>query len=179
MHEFAFKVLQKTRMISIYGKGNRWRFGAEEMNNLVFRNATKLDLPLLVEMLREDELGKHRESTNPSLYEGAFLEIETDHNNQVLVAEFEGNLVAMLQLTFIRHLTFQGGLRAQIEGVRVHKNYRGQGIGKNLIAYAISMAKAKKCHLVQLTSNKNRKEALQFYEKIGFKGTHVGFKLEL
>jgi ribosomal protein S18 acetylase RimI-like enzyme len=149
------------------------------MSNLVFRKATKLDLPLLVEMLRDDDLGKHRESTSFSTYEGAFLEIETDPGNQVLVAELGGKLVAMLQLTFIRHLTFQGGLRAQIEGVRVHANHRGKGVGKKLIEYAINLAKTKKCHLVQLTSNKTREEALKFYQKIGFSGTHIGFKMEL
>src|SRR3989338_2546214 len=149
------------------------------MSNLVFRKATKLDLPLLVEMLRDDDLGKHRESTSLSTYEGAFLEIETDPDNQILVAELGGKLVAMLQLTFIRHLTFQGGLRAQIEGVRVHTNHRGKGVGKKLIEYAINLAKTKKCHLVQLTSNKTREEALKFYEKIGFSGTHIGFKMEL
>ena len=85
----------------------------------------------------------------------------------------------MLKLTFIRHLTFEGGLRAQIEGVRTHKNFRGQGIGRALIEHAIRLAVEKNCRLVPLTSNKVRTDAVKFYEKIGFKPSHVGFELEI
>ncbi len=88
-------------------------------------------------------------------------------------------VIGTLQLSFIQFLTYQGGIRAQIEAVRVHEDFRGQGIGQQLFEWAIRTAKEKKAHIVQLTTDKKRPEAFKFYEKIGFKASHEGMKLHL
>ena len=145
-----------------------------------FREATKNDLKSIVNLLHQDELGSTREQVNDlSHYEKAFSEIDVDPNQMILVADWDGKVAGTLQLTFIRHLTFQGGLRAQIEGVRTDPLLRNQNIGSSLIDHAILLAKKRGCHLVQLTSNKKRPRALRFYEKCGFESTHEGFKLYL
>ncbi len=86
-------------------------------------------------------------------------------------------IVATFQLTFIPYLTYQGGLRAQIEAVRVKAVYRGQGLGTAIFQYAIGRAKAKGAHLLQLTTDKKRVEAKKFYEALGFVASHEGMKL--
>jgi ribosomal protein S18 acetylase RimI-like enzyme len=85
----------------------------------------------------------------------------------------------MLQLTFIPYITHTGSWRCLIEGVRVDEDHRGKGWGASLIRWAISRAQERGCHLVQLTSDKQRPEALKFYESLGFQATHEGFKLKL
>jgi ribosomal protein S18 acetylase RimI-like enzyme len=85
----------------------------------------------------------------------------------------------MLQLTYIPYLTHIGSWRCLIEGVRIHEAYRGQGIGEQVFEHALKLAKARGCKLVQLTSDKQRPEAIRFYEKLGFKASHEGFKLTL
>ncbi|ELY1990560.1 GNAT family N-acetyltransferase, partial [Vibrio harveyi] len=60
-----------------------------------------------------------------------------------------------------------------------HSDYRGQGFGEKMFEYAIEQAKNKGCTIVQLTSDKQRPDAIRFYEKLGFKATHEGFKLAL
>jgi GNAT superfamily N-acetyltransferase len=85
----------------------------------------------------------------------------------------------MLQLTFIPYLTYIGSWRCLIEGVRIHSEFRGQGLGEQIFRWVIDRAKEKKCQLIQLTSDKQRPDALRFYEKIGFVATHEGFKLKL
>ena len=90
-----------------------------------------------------------------------------------------GGVVATFQLTFIQYLTYQGGLRAQIEAVRTNSAYRGQGIGTKVVAYAIERAREKGCHMLQLTSDKRRPDAIRFYESLGFTATHEGMKLKL
>ena len=85
----------------------------------------------------------------------------------------------MAQVDFLTYLTYQGGMRAQIEGVRVDETYRGQGLGKQLINHIVDVAKNKGCHMVQLTTNKLRPNAIKFYENIGFESTHEGMKLNL
>ena len=45
--------------------------------------------------------------------------------------------------------------------------------------YVIYLARQRGCRLVQLTSNKDRADAVRFYEQLGFQPSHVGFKLYL
>ena len=97
-----------------------------------------------------------------------------------MVAENDsGEIIGTLQLSFIRYLTYQGGLRAQIEAVRVHETQRGQGLGQQMVAWAIERAKARGAHVVQLTTDKLRPAALRFYEKLGFSASHEGMKIHL
>ncbi|GAB2537386.1 GNAT family N-acetyltransferase [Spirosoma aerophilum] len=149
---------------------------------LIFRLATVADLPVIVQMLSDDTLGALRENTKPSVseqYKKAFDEIHKDPNQELTVAELNGEIVATFQLTFIQYLTYQGGRRAQVEAVRTHSSYRGQGIGTAVFDYVIQRAKEKGCHLVQLTTDKRRPDALRFYESLGFVATHEGMKRKL
>ena len=133
-------------------------------------------------MLADDKLGHLREqycNPLPQSYIEAFNEISKDSNNELIVAVKGDDILGTLQITFIPYLTFKGGLRAQIEAVRVHKNHRGKGLGKKFLQWAIDRAKEKNCHLVQLTTNKERDRAKDFYDSLGFKSTHEGMKLYL
>ncbi|CAN5749040.1 hypothetical protein BH23ACT5_BH23ACT5_24080 [soil metagenome] len=53
---------------------------------------------------------------------------------------------------------------------------RGQGLGGKLLGWAVDKARDRGCHLVQLTTNKSRTEALRFYESLGFEATHEGLR---
>jgi GNAT superfamily N-acetyltransferase len=150
--------------------------------DLIYREAIESDIPFLIEMLADDELGRQREDVSlpPNQnYLLAFNKINQDPNNQLMVVESEHNIVGMMQLTFITYLTYIGSSRCLIEGVRIHKDYRGKGLGQYFFEWAIERAKEKGCHLVQLTSDKKRPDALRFYERLGFKASHEGFKLQL
>ncbi|MEJ2765132.1 GNAT family N-acetyltransferase [Photobacterium sp. MCCC 1A19761] len=150
--------------------------------DIQFRAATKDDLETLVLMLQDDALGSQREDGTLPLnakYLQAFEAIQADPNNQLMVAETQDRVVGMLQLTFIPYLTHIGSWRCLIEGVRILADYRGQGLGEQMFQYAIGQAQEKGCQLVQLTSDKQRLDALRFYEKLGFVATHEGFKLRL
>lgn len=143
------------------------------------REAVRSDLPRLVELLAQDELGSQREDAREPLadsYVKAFEAIEGDPNNLLVVGEDDGAVTCMLQLTVVPHLTFRGGWRAQVEGVRVAVDRRGEGLGRELLAWAVREAQDRGCHLVQLTTNKDRQEAQRFYRSLGFEPTHVGMK---
>ncbi|MFZ0757039.1 MAG: GNAT family N-acetyltransferase [Trebonia sp.] len=68
---------------------------------------------------------------------------------------------------------------AQIEGVRVAAPWRGQGLGRAMLGWAIEAARQDGCGLVQLTSDKRRADAIRFYESLGFEASHEGLKLPL
>ncbi len=149
---------------------------------LSYRQADEADIERLVELLADDELGATREDLSKPLnprYTQAFGRIDADPNNELTVVESETGLVGMLQLTFIPYLTHTGSWRCLIEGVRIARQYRGRGLGTKFIEYAIARARARNCSIVQLTSDKRRPDALRFYESLGFRATHEGFKLRL
>jgi len=150
--------------------------------DLNFRQARREDLPEIVRMLADDFLGTTRERYEnplPQSYYKAFEEIEADKNNELIVAEKDGTIVGTLQITFTPSISFQGGKRATVESVRVDEEYRGQGIGKELMLWAINRARKENCITLQLTTNAERKDAHRFYENLGFKGSHLGMKLYL
>ncbi|MBB5637958.1 ribosomal protein S18 acetylase RimI-like enzyme [Pedobacter cryoconitis] len=144
--------------------------------------ANKEDLHDIIKMMADDPLGNEREIVSEIIsdkYLLAFENIMADSNQELTVAIVNEEIVGTFQLTFIQYLNFQGGLRAQIEAVRTNSKYRGLGIGTKLIEYGIKRAKSKNCHVIQLTSDKTRKNAIRFYEKLGFKASHEGMKLKL
>lgn len=150
---------------------------------MLIREARKHDVSKIVALLANDLLGQDREDYKdplPEPYFEAFENIDADPNQHLVVLENESDqVIGTLQLSFIPYLTYQGGIRAQIEAVRVHNDYRGQGIGKKLFEWAIGQAKKKGAHVVQLTTDKQRPKAIRFYENLGFKASHEGMKLHL
>ena len=151
------------------------------------RPATAAELPEIVRLLADDPLGARRERFEtplPSAYAEAFDAIARQDGNQILVAVEAGldggdRVVGCLQLTFIPGLARLGTTRAQIDAVRVGSRHRGQGIGEALFRFAIDLARAAGCGLVQLTTDKSRPDAHRFYERLGFVASHEGMKLSL
>ena len=145
--------------------------------------ATEKDLDCIVAMLADDVMGSKRERYEhplPNSYIKAFKAITSDPNNELVVACDENEvIVGVQQITFTPYITHQGGLRATIEGVRTSASVRGKGVGTELIKWAIQRAEERGCHLVQLTTDKKRPDALRFYERLGFKATHEGLKLKI
>jgi GNAT superfamily N-acetyltransferase len=149
---------------------------------LRFRPARPDDLPTLVRMLADDPLGSRRErwSDPPAAaYVDAFAAITADPNNELVVAVRGEAVVGMLQLTFIPNLSYQGGWRTQIEGVRVVPDARSGGVGAAMMEWAIARARDRHCVMVQLTTDRARPDALRFYERLGFVRSHHGMKLHL
>ncbi|RFS13718.1 GNAT family N-acetyltransferase [Emticicia sp. C21] len=147
---------------------------------MIFRKATKEDVPFIIQMLANDKLGKLREDYRkplPEKYYNAFENINADPNQELIVIEKAGEVIGTLQLSFIQYLTYQGGIRAQIEAVRIREDLRAGGIGQQMFEWAIARAKERGAHILQLTTDKSRPEALHFYEKLGFKASHEGMKL--
>ena len=146
-----------------------------------FRKATENDILAIVEMIADDELGKKRENYQiplPNEYINAFEKINSDENEDLIVVENEDlEIIGTLQLSFIQYLTYRGGIRAQIEAVRIRKDKRGLGIGKIMFEWAIRRAKERNAHLLQLTTDKKRPKAIKFYEELGFKQSHEGMKM--
>jgi len=151
---------------------------------LIIRDARPEDLPAVVRLIHDDQIGRRRERTEEPLAEGylrGLAAIDADPRNRLVVAEVEGEegLAGCMQITYIPGIAMVGGERAQIEAVRVASGLRGRGIGARFMAWAIEEARARGCALVQLTTDKRRVDAARFYRRLGFAPTHEGMKLIL
>ncbi len=150
------------------------------MGDLEIRAAVADDIPAIVGMLADDPLGAQRESTDDlTPYLTALERLSNDPNQHLVVAVREGRVVGTLQLTVIPGLSRKGATRSIIEGVRIHTDERGSGLGTQLIEWAVAESRRQDCQLVQLTSDNTRTDAHRFYERLGFTASHVGFKLQL
>ncbi|MCX4610268.1 MULTISPECIES: GNAT family N-acetyltransferase [Streptomyces] len=150
------------------------------MGDLEIRPAASDDVPAIVAMLADDPLGAQRESPDDlTPYLAALERLSADPNQHLVVAVREGRVVGTLQLTVLPGLSRKGSTRSLIEGVRIHSDERGSGLGTRFIEWAIEESRRQGCQLVELTSDATRTDAHRFYERLGFTASHVGFKLAL
>jgi GNAT superfamily N-acetyltransferase len=150
---------------------------------LTIRRALEGDLPAVVRLFSiPDEGNRKEDDPGPPLdprYREALLAIADDPSNALLVAEQGGRVVGAFHLTIIQHVAYRGGRVAQIENVIVDPDARGRGIGEAMMRWAIDEARRRGCFRVQLTTNKVRRRAHRFYERLGFVASHEGMKLAL
>lgn len=149
---------------------------------IAFRRANQADIAAIVAMLADDPLGSTREDVSEPLAEGyfkAFATIDADPSQLLAVMTEYGRTVGTLQLTFIAGLSRQGALRGQIEAVRVIRDRQGHRLGQKMIEWAIEQCRERGCSVVQLTTDRSRHDAHRFYERLGFKQSHLGYKIDL
>lgn len=144
---------------------------------ILIRKATREDVPTILALLMDDDLGKLREDSNLAAYDSAFNAILRDENQILAVAVLNEVIVGCLQITFIPGLSRRGMWRGQIESVRFARTLRAKGHGTIMMEWAIAKCREKGCGLVQLNSDKSRSNSHRFYEALGFQASHEGFKL--
>jgi ribosomal protein S18 acetylase RimI-like enzyme len=152
------------------------------MTGTVVRPAQSSDLPSIIALLADDDLGRSREDASVPVngkYVEAFEALERDPNQLMAVLVADGVVVGCLQISFIPGLSRLGMWRGQIESVRIASSHRDEGLGRRLIEWAIAECRKRGCGLVQLTTDKTRLDAKRFYESLGFRASHEGMKLNL
>ncbi len=146
-----------------------------------FRRAARADLSALVALMADDDVNGWREEPGEPLapgYLAAFVAIEGDPNNVLVVGEREGRIVATGQVSFVPTLANKGSTRAIIEAVRVCSDLRSQGIGEALLRHLEDLARERGCSAAQLTTSRARVDAHRLYERIGYRGHPKGDKRE-
>lgn len=143
------------------------------------REATPLDVPHIVQLPWDDEIGQEREAISPDTlhrYREAFEAITTDPRSKVLVAVDNDAVIGCVHLTCIAGLSYRGAWRCLIEELRVAREARRRGVGRLLMQAAEAQAGLLGCALVELFVHENRAEAQAFYRCLGFSGTHRGYR---
>lgn len=151
---------------------------------VTLRRARAADLHPLIALLADDDISGTRgdlaDDADTDRYRSALDELIDDPANELVVVERDGDVVGTVQLTRIPGLSRRGTTRLQIEAVRVSSAVRSRGIGTALFEWVIATAApAWGATLVQLTTDDRRTDAHRFYERLGFVGSHRGFKLDV
>lgn len=152
------------------------------MSDLTIREAEPRDLEPIIRLHEEDELGTNGDAWTPEnqpAYEAAFAAIAQSLESSLYVATVGEEVVGTFQLTFIPNLTGRGALRVKIESVKVKTARRSGGIGSRMMVFAEDEARRRGARMLELSSNKTRKNAHRFYERLGFSCSHEGFKKKL
>lgn len=146
------------------------------------RDATEEDLPRIVELLAQLSLEGPREDVGPPLpetYRKAFRDVLADAKQRQLVLEDGGRIVGLTTLIIVPNLSHQGRPWAQVENVVVDEERRSSGLGEHLMRHAIDLAREAGCYKLVLTSSKQRADAHRFYDRLGFRATHEGYRHDL
>jgi ribosomal protein S18 acetylase RimI-like enzyme len=153
------------------------------MTAISMRPAQIDDVPAIIQLLADDDLGRERESvarSSEEAYLAAFAAMQREGCNLPVVAvDAEGEIVGYVQLTFIPGLSHGGATRLQIEDVRVGHRHRRRGIGRRMIDWALTEARRRNCRIVQLFVHHSRQDAAGFYAALGFGAQHRGLRLIL
>jgi GNAT superfamily N-acetyltransferase len=154
-------------------------------SEVTLRRATHDDLTALVTLMSDDPIsaarGDRRDAADIDLYRAALVDVLNEGSNDLLVAVDERDVVvATMQLTRIPGLARRGATRLLVEAVRVSSTRRSSGIGGAMMRWVTdTAAPTVGAGLVQLTSDEARKDAHRFYERLGFVGSHRGFKYQV
>jgi GNAT superfamily N-acetyltransferase len=150
---------------------------------MIFRIATRADVPAILELLADDELSRARDGVvsegADAGYWAAFEAIDADPRNELIVADDDGAVIGTCQLTFTPSLSRRGAERMTIEAVRVRSDTRGRGVGRAMMAWALDRARERGCTMAQLSTDKRRTDAQRFYASLGFVASHEGLKITL
>jgi len=152
------------------------------MSRLTYRSAMPGDLPFIIALIVEDSVVSSGDDPADAMHEDyvkALTTITADPNQEMIVAELDGKPVGCFQLTYIPGLMRRGAWRGLLEVVHVRADERNLGLGSEMMHWAIERCRERNCSMVQLTSNKKRADAHRFYERLGFKQSHEGFKMYL
>lgn len=156
-----------------------------QARKFTLRRATGHDLGALMLLLADDPIsaarGDQADNSDTAAYQSALTEIVTDLANELLVVINEANEpIATMQLTRIPGMARRGSTRLLVEAVRVRSDTRSAGVGSAMMRWVTeSAAPAMAASLVQLTSDEARQDAHRFYERLGFVGSHRGFKYKV
>ncbi|MBW1641002.1 GNAT family N-acetyltransferase [Microbacterium resistens] len=150
--------------------------------DVVLRRAIRADAPALVALLADDPIsaagGDVGAPDDHDLYERALVAVLEEPGNDLLVAESGGEVVGTFQLTRIPGMSRRGATRLLVEAVRVRSDQRSGGVGSAMMRWVGDVAAPQLgAAMVQLTSDAARVDAHRFYERLGYVGSHRGFKL--
>lgn len=147
--------------------------------NLHIRAATEADLPAVLQLYQQPALDDG-EALSLARAIAWFHKIQQYPSYQLLVAELsDRRIVGTFVLLLMDNLLHLGAPSAIVEAVAVEPSYQGQGIGRQMMRWAMAAAREAGCYKLVLSSNQRRDVAHAFYESLGFQRHGYSFYVPL
>ena len=148
---------------------------------VMIRLATEDDIPRIVELYHQlaittSQVERSRSHSQDD-YRRAFAEICAAPGHELLIAEYQGEVVGTMVLIIVPNLSHGASPWALVENLVIDHRHRRRGFGRLLIDYAITRARETGCSRIVLSSDKRRQEAHRFYRSLGFEASAQGFRL--
>lgn len=136
--------------------------------SLVTRNAEPRDLKVLTDLFFQ--------FSSLPLERGEILrKIFKDANSEIIVAEFNGEVVGFIYQIFVLD-PFHGGVNLYIVNLFVKETCRKTGVGAQLVKKALENAEKRGVIEVHVDTEEDNVDAIRFYEKHGFKKVGIMFE---
>ncbi|MFW0736477.1 GNAT family N-acetyltransferase [Flavobacterium sp. T12S277] len=141
-------------------------------SNIKIRKVEKQDLDFVYQTINELE----NEVLDFEVFSQIFDENISNPKNFYLVAEIGKEGVGFISF-HTQNLLHHCGLVGEIQEFFIHQNYRGRGIGRQLINQILQYADQNNLKSIEVTTNKRRVENVLIYENLGFGLTHNKFTI--
>ncbi len=138
-----------------------------------FRDAVSTDLPAIGAILRS--AGATSPDAPVGSYRDALSEIDRTDGNYVLVAEYDRQIVAFLQLLAFRQLHDRGVRTAKVVLLRIAEEFRTSGVGGMLLDHAAERARDLGCRRLEVTISTAATDEHHVWERNGFVHVDRGY----
>jgi GNAT superfamily N-acetyltransferase len=152
-------------------------FSEESKVNLEIRAATEADLPSILALYVEVEDDGRVLSIEQA--RSIYARMRSYPDNKVYVAILGGSVVGTFALLIMDNLAHMGAPSGVVEDVVVQGDWRGKGVGKQMMRFAMDRCRERGCYKLALSSNLKREAAHRFYDGLGFRRHGYSFVMEL
>ncbi len=148
------------------------------MVNVIIRQATKTDIPIILGLLYELDRPKPKDDVQEEIFEKQIKSYLKDLDKEILIAEQGTEIMGLVSIIFLDRLNHEKP-EMYIPELIVTKKHQYKDIGTMLVKSCIELAKKNKCHRIRLESGNQRKNSHRFYKKMGFEQTALFFSKKL
>ena len=144
--------------------------------NLQIHKARRRDLAVVVKLLAAMD---SEEAMSVSRAAAIHREMSRYPDYACYLALADGEAIGTFTLLVFPTLVHEGRREALVDGVVVHPEWRGRGIGGAMMAEAMRLAAHAGCYKLALSSNSRREDAHRFYRSLGFRQHGVSFWIDI
>ena len=149
------------------------------MKDILVREATKSDLPAIGKLLEDlTNAMDNTEGIDTGIALKTCEQLLNDASSHILVAAREETPVGFINFT-VRQTILHRSPSALIDELIVAEEYRGKGVGKQLVQAAIDECRQLGCCEVEVSTEKTNLKAREFYKKCGFEQKGTLFEVDL
>jgi ribosomal protein S18 acetylase RimI-like enzyme len=149
------------------------------MTDILTREAEESDLPIIEKLMTElIEVLDNTKDINIRQVVNNCKNLLKDETSYLLVAEIEGTVTGFINFT-TRQTILHQDLSGLIDELVVAKEFRGKGVGNQLLLAAIRKCRQLGCREVEVSTEKTNTKAREFYKKCGFEERGLLFELDL